>query len=61
MQNGKHDPDRCRCRRGEAIGGAAVYAATQDHRQIRRTVHRLSRGAEKALIDFDRMVESYTK
>lgn len=47
--------DRCR------LGGAAVYAATQDHRQIRRTVHRLSRGAEKALIDFDRMVESYTK
>ena len=43
---------------GMAIGGAAVYAATQDHRQ---TVHRLSRGAEKALIDFDRMVESYTK
>ena len=42
---------------GMAIGGAA----TQDHRQIRRTVHRLSRGAEKALIDFDRMVESYTK
>ena len=34
---------------GMAIGGAAVYAATQDHRQIRRTVHRLSRGAEKAL------------
>ena len=46
---------------GMAIGGAAVYAATQDHRQIRRTVHRLSRGAEKALIDFDRIVESYTK
>ena len=46
---------------GMAIGGAAVYAATQDHRQIRRTVHRLSRGAEKALIDFDRMVESYTQ
>ena len=46
---------------GMAIGGAPVYAATQDHRQIRRTVHRLSRGAEKALIDFDRMVESYTK
>lgn len=39
---------------GMAIGGATVYAATQDHRQIRRTVHRLSRGAEKALIDFDR-------
>ena len=61
MQNGKHDPDRCRCRRGDGHWRAAVYAATQDHRQIRRTVHRLSRGAEKALIDFDRMVESYTK
>ena len=44
-----------------AAVGMAIYAATQDHRQIRRTVHRLSRGAEKALIDFDRMVESYTK
>lgn len=46
---------------GMAVGGAAVYAATQDHRQIRRAVHRLSRGAEKALIDLDRMVESCTK
>ena len=50
---------------GMAIGGAAVYAATTTdlvvQSQIRRTVHRLSRGAEKALIDFDRMVESYTK
>ena len=46
---------------GMAIGGAAVYAATQDHRQIRRTVHRLSRRTEKSLIDFDRLVVTYTK
>lgn len=46
---------------GMAIGGMAVYAATQDHRQIRRTVHKISRGAEKALIDFDRLIESYTR
>ena len=32
---------------GMAIGGAAVYAATQDHRQIRRTVHRLPAGQKK--------------
>lgn len=70
-QSQKHQKEQCKIENmiptvaaaavGMAIGGAAVYAATQDHRQIRRTVHRLSRGAEKALIDFDRMVESYTK
>ena len=60
MQNGKHDPDRCRCRRGDGHWRGRRICR-QDHRQIRRTVHRLSRGAEKALIDFDRMVESYTK
>lgn len=42
---------------GMALGGAAVYVATQDHRQIRRTVRKAARGAEKALIDLDRMVE----
>ncbi|MGN0653153.1 MAG: hypothetical protein ACI4KN_09145 [Gemmiger sp.] len=46
---------------GMALGGAAVYAATQDHRQIRRTVRKAARGAEKALIDLDRMVEHYTR
>lgn len=46
---------------GMAIGAAAVYMTTQDHRQIRRSVHKLSRGAERALMDFDRVVEHYTR
>ena len=46
---------------GMALGGEAVYVATQDHRQIRRTVRKAARGAEKALIDLDRMVEQYTR
>ncbi|MGN0975599.1 MAG: hypothetical protein ACI4OL_06320 [Gemmiger sp.] len=46
---------------GMAIGAAAVYVATQDHRTIRRTVHKISRGAEKALIDMDRAMEHYMR
>lgn len=44
---------------GMAIGAVCVYATTRDHRTIRRTVHKLSRGAEKALLDFDRVMEHY--
>lgn len=46
---------------GAVLGAAAVYMATQDHRAIRRTVHKLSRGAEKALIDMDKAVEHYMR
>lgn len=46
---------------GMAIGAAAMYVATQDRRTIRRTVHKLSRGAEKALIDMDKAVEHYMR
>ena len=41
---------------GAAVGAAAVYAATQDKRQMRKTVHKLAKGAEKTLVDLDRMV-----
>ena len=41
---------------GAAVGAAAVYAATQDKRQMRKTVHTLDKGAEKTLVDLDRMV-----
>ena len=41
---------------GAAVGEAAVYAATQDKRQMRKTVHKLAKGAEKTLVDLDRMV-----
>lgn len=44
-----------------AVGATAAYVATQDHRQIRRTVRQLARGAEKTLIDLDRAVEHYTR
>ena len=46
---------------GRALGGAAVYVATQDQRQIRRTVRKAARGAEKTLSDLGRMVEQYTR
>lgn len=41
---------------GAAVAAAAVYAATQDKRQMRKTVHKLAKGAEKTLVDLDRMV-----
>ena len=41
---------------GAAVGAAAVYAATQDKRQMRKTGHKLAKGAEKTLVDLDRMV-----
>ena len=41
---------------GAAVGAVAVYAATQDKRHMRKTVHKLAKGAEKTLVDLDRMV-----
>ena len=46
---------------GAAVGAAAVYAATQDKRQMRKTVHKLAKGAEKTLVDLDRMVSQDRK
>lgn len=46
---------------GMAAGAAVMYAATRDNRQIRKTVHRMARGAEKTLADLDRMVSHYTR
>lgn len=44
---------------GMAVGAAAVYVATQDHRTVRKTIRKLSRGAENALVDMDRALEHY--
>ena len=41
---------------GLAVGATVVYAATQDKREMRKTVHKLARGAEKTLTDLDRLV-----
>ncbi len=46
---------------GIAVGAAAACAATASHRQIRRSIHQVARGAEKAMLDLDRMVERYTR
>lgn len=45
---------------GAAVGAAAVYAATHDQRQVRRAVRKMTRGAEKALLELDDMIAQYT-
>ena len=46
---------------GLTVGAAAVYVAGGSHRQIRRSIHQVARGAEKAMLDLDRMIERYTR
>ncbi len=41
---------------GMAVGAAVMYAATQDQRQMRKTVHKLAKGAEKTIVDLDHMI-----
>lgn len=42
---------------GMAVGAAVVGLATQDRRQMRKTVHKLAKGAEKTLVDLDKAVQ----
>ena len=42
---------------GMAVGAAVVGLATQDRRQMRTTVHKLAKGAEKTLVDLDKAVQ----
>lgn len=46
---------------GVAVGAAVMCATTASHRQIRRGIHQVARGAEKAMLDLDRMVEKYAR
>lgn len=46
---------------GAAVGAAAMYAATHDQRQVRRAVRKMTRGAEKTLLDMEQMVNKYTR
>lgn len=46
---------------GMAMGAGVVYVATHDERKVRKTIHNMTRGAEKALLDLDRMVGQYTR
>ena len=45
---------------GMAVGAAVMYAGGASHRQIRRSIHQVARGAEKAMLDLDRMMQRYT-
>ena len=42
---------------GMAVGAAVVGLAAQDRRQMRKTVHKLAKGAEKTLADLDKAVQ----
>lgn len=42
---------------GMAVGAAVMGMATQDKRQMRKTVHKLAKGAEKTLVDLDKAVQ----
>ena len=46
---------------GAAMGTAAVYVATHDQRQMRKTMNKMTRGAEKALKELDHMITQYTR
>lgn len=45
---------------GMAAGAAVAYTVTHDQNKMRKTVHKMARSAEKALVDLDRMVARYT-
>lgn len=42
---------------GMAVGAAVAGLAVQDRRQMRKTVHKLTKGAEKTLADLDKAVQ----
>ena len=39
------------------IGAAVMGLATQDRRKMRKTVHKLAKGAERTLVDLDKAVQ----
>ncbi|WP_294497226.1 hypothetical protein [uncultured Gemmiger sp.] len=46
---------------GMAAGAAVAYTVTHDQNKMRKTVHKMARSAEKALVDLDRMVQHYVR
>ena len=42
---------------GLAVGAAVMGLATQDRRKMRKTVHKLAKGAERPLVDLDKAVQ----
>ncbi len=42
---------------GLAVGAVVMGLATQDRRKMRKTVHKLAKGAERTLVDLDKAVQ----
>ena len=42
---------------GMAVGAAVAGLAVQDRRQMRKTVHKLAKGAERTLADLGKAVQ----
>ena len=42
---------------GLAVGAAVMGLATQDRRKMRKTVHKLAKGAERTLVDLGKAVQ----
>ena len=42
---------------GMAAGAAVAYTVTRDQNTMRKTVHKLAKGAEKTLVDLDKAVQ----
>ena len=42
---------------GLAVGAAVMGLATPDRRKMRKTVHKLAKGAERTLVDLDKAVQ----
>lgn len=41
---------------GMAVGAAVLYAATQEPRKMRKTIHNLAKGTEKTIVDLDKAI-----
>lgn len=46
---------------GAALGAAGALAATQDQRQMKRTVRKLTKGAEHAICQLDQLVDDFVE
>lgn len=46
---------------GVALGAVGAMAATQNQRQLRRSVRKVAKGAENAMLQLDKMVGDFVE
>lgn len=46
---------------GAALGAVGAMAATQNQRQLRRSVRKMAKGAENAVLQLDKMVGDFVE